>query len=64
MATEQRCAGRENAGEKALTCVEIDLHRWFDLNREGGYFRITLEDAQGYQAFSRAFTRKEVEAYF
>lgn len=67
--TEFRFAIRQDAQpDELLTEAEFDLRSWFSActggNEANAYFRVTLEDADGKRAYSRAFFRTEVETQF
>lgn len=67
--TECRRAFRATAKQgELLTEAEFDLQGWYKTCLEGhedtAYFRLTLEDAEGKKAYTRAYSRKETEEQF
>ena len=57
-----------SGGGELLTEAELDLRSWFSVfperGEENAYFRLTLEDAEGHFAWTRAYFRDEVKDGF
>jgi len=67
--TECRRALRAKSKDgELMTEAEFDLHQWYSTCLEGrentAFFRVTLEDAEGKNAYTRAYFRNEVKDQF